>query len=280
MAWWKRTLFVCSIGWALSASADHGSNSPAQPATPPTRTWEQWDGFREAYSKKKNHDKEAYAKSLLPLFLGDIPRLGEEKSPDWVRGPSGLTPAQKSRVEIRLNLKRLKRHIVSYLEEMLSKNPPIPAADAEAGEVCEIVADWYIRSVDDFLRTHPGARPELGHRNFVANLVGLQNEFNSPWCADWAAGMITALDDLPEAARVHQYFRFGWAQTHSRAAGVFPIQHNYLMVRVAGYPEEFPMDPEKRRAALFDPWRSTLPLVYYPNPDGKWYENPTNTGVE
>jgi len=133
------------------------------------------------------------------------------------------------------------------------------------------VADVYIRAVDRFLRDHPGALPELGTRNWVADKIGIQNVRNAPWCADWAQNMVGAMQqgvldgELPTALHIIS-FSGGQAYDPGR---VIDLEHNFLIVRPRGYEIQFSqvggnfVDPV---ILLFDPWRELLPRAYAPIP--------------
>jgi len=124
-------------------------------------------------------------------------------------------------------------------------------------------ANDLIRMVDLFLRSHPGARPALGQRNAVGNLVGAQNRFSHPWCADWAEAMdawISVAINAP--ARNHPslpYIRLQWGQANNNG------QHNFIVMSPVGHniqlstPGNAAVDPV---ILLFDPWRDLLPRFY------------------
>jgi hypothetical protein len=271
-----RILWVTALFAAVLSRGEHaeGLASSARRAAEAHAgaKWSHWEKARTAPAGRG---------LLRSHSLEDIPRLDDFERPSWKEAPKGFRQSETARLELRLNLKKLKVDIVERLLAMLRAHPPLPKPKVDLKEAAEDVADAYLRAVDDFLRTHPGARPKLGSRNFIADAAGLQDEFNSPWCADWAGAMLKAMGEaFPGGHRVNEVFRFDWAQSHAKGLGVFPIQHNFVLVRPVGRPPQFPIEKATSSMTLLDPWRTILPKAYFPNPDGKWYENPTNDGVQ
>jgi len=179
------------------------------------------------------------------------------------------TPAQLARINIRVNLLHLKQGLVDGIFNMVMNNPardvdfdPDPVA-----AMANRTADELIRMVDLFLRTHSGARPEQGQRNWVANAFGLQNRLNAPWCADWAGAMSAWTDQVivfrGEEHPANHYLEFRWGQANNNG------QHNFLTIMPQGHQIQFSRpgnDAVDPVILLFDPWRELMPRLYRPIP--------------
>lgn len=193
-----------------------------------------------------------------------------------VPGGTGLmiqrsTPAELARINIRVNLLSLKQSIVTAVVLMLKSTQPAQKAALHPEEkiqpldlshknyerIANSLADDYIRGTDSFLRDHPGARPSLGQRRWLLDATGIQNEFNAPWCADWAPYMQQKLNKgSNDPNQFNDYLKVEFMQWNSGG-----FQHNFQMVRPVGY--AIKVLPEiDNVAVIFDPWRDLLPRVY------------------
>ena len=181
-----------------------------------------------------------------------------------------VTAAQLARINIRANLVNLKQGLVNRIYNMVINNPPAGVAivNADVAAMANRTADDLIRMTDLFLRTHPGARPELGTRNYVANAFEWQNRFSHPWCADWTGAMMawihTVIRDRQHPANTYLEFDFGQANS------TVILQHNFVIVRPRNYAIQL-TSPWLSPAAdpvvlLFDPWRELLPIAYHTIP--------------
>lgn len=212
-----RILTVLAFGLALVAGAEThapGNKTDGRYLIPKDTgaRWSYWNQVRSQFAALAKSGQKEFATRLIQTHsLTTLPKLDDSKPGPWVEVTSGLTPAESARATLRLNLKSVKQGIIEKLEDMLAENPPLPTPSIDPREATEALADIYIRAVDEFLATHPGAKPKLGSRNIIADATGLQNEFNAPWCADWAAGMMkSVLDDIPGSHPINQVFRFDW----------------------------------------------------------------------
>lgn len=222
--------------------------------------------------------RELGTKSISALPLTDVPPNDPQGSRDeWLKAPSSLKTSERARLEIRLNLRQLKADLVQSLETMAKAHPPTQGNLADLPQAYDAVADAYLEAVDTFLQDHPGARPLLGSRNFIADATGLQDEFNAPWCADWAGDMLKSVaHSIPPSSPASKLFRFEWGQTHAS----WSREHNYLIVYPYGHPPKFPAADGDTGLLLFDPWRTILPQAYFPKSGGRWYETPSNLGLK
>ncbi len=278
-------VIALSLCIGVTAEAEHGTRTGQKTghelSGTSSSTWAQWERVRSQYRVSSKTSRKALAAQIVAIHpLDKLPKL-EGPTGEWIEPAADLSAAEHARLVLRLNLKRLKRDLIQQLETMLAINPPDPKPEVDVAAAIEKLADVYLRAVDEFLATHPGAKPQLGSRNLVADAVGLQDEFNAPWCADWAAAMLqSTFQKIPGNDPIHQVFRFEWGQAHAKFASIFPIQHNFMIVRPVGRPARFPLNPKDKSALMFDPWRTLNPRAYFANPKGRWYENPTNTGLE
>lgn len=187
-----------------------------------------------------------------------------------------ITPAQLARINIRVNLLSLKQDIVTEVFRMLRDTTPVgPGIPAKPDrkdleQAANDIADAYIRAVDRFLKDHPGAKPRLGARNAIADAMGLQNEVNAPWCADWVGPIHSAIIDVKS-----KYIGVDHGQYKEKGL-IWDTEHNFAIVRPRGYTPKFlpTLDPV---ILLFDPWRDLLPRVYHPSQRQDKMYAPTNT---
>ncbi len=182
------------------------------------------------------------------------------------------TPAEWARISLRTNLEFFKRGLVrniyNLVADMTHDQNGDPVTEADKIAAANKIADAYIRAVDDFLRLHPGAKPELGERSAILGALGLQNEFSHPWCDDWAEAMRNALRDTitgdPSLKRLFGVMRGYWLEKEPREEG--DLQHNWIVLYpllpglvMAGF------DPPDGLPLLFlDPWYKILPYSYKP----------------
>ncbi|MCA9106170.1 MAG: hypothetical protein KDA83_12120 [Planctomycetales bacterium] len=235
---------------------------------------------------------------LIPLSQG-IPRIPVGNSvPVYQRynGPSSLGRLPTStlaRADIRYNWRYFKTRIVNSLGEMLTLFPPkppvrvAPLGEREITELANRVADWYMKSVDEFLETHRGARPYQGTRNPALEYLGIQNEFTWPWCDDWTTFLFIKSDELLDSTitidgnevKLHLLLRIERVQWHSRVipfTDFYSIQHNYILIRPYGYETRSPPGSDFG-ILLFDPWMTIRPDMYR-NPSHPFPG--TNTGIK
>jgi hypothetical protein len=140
-------------------------------------------------------------------------------------------------------------------------------------------ADDLIRMVDMFLRTHPGARAELGTR-----LRYLDDRFTAPWCVDWTAAMgawinrVIVTKGNQHPANAYLDFARGVAD-----GPTIWQQHNFILIGPRGYiwgdPRQIQLSQVDNAAVdpvilLFDAWRELLPIAYRPIP---WTSQPRRT---
>ncbi len=153
----------------------------------------------------------------------------------------------------------------------------IPFTNAQLITFGNKVADRYIRAVDEFLGSHPGAKPTLGTRNYVLDYLGLANDINHPWCATWADFVHNKISTMPTAdygaafafgiVEVSlEFHRVQWNKSSLPIAGI-QIQHNWITVQSAGYPAlqtktKAQLDGES--VIYFDPWWDLSPRVRRP----------------
>lgn len=208
-----------------------------------------------------------------------------------------VTAAQLARINLRANLIHLKQGLVDRIYNMVINNPPagVQIVNADVAVMANQTADDLIRMVDLFLRTHPGARPELATRNGAADFVGAQDRFSHPWCADWAGAMSYWIQHVI-AGQLGQhpantYLDFAWGQSINNVLPSIPLpplglsrtlynavnvelQHNFIIIAPRGYvapinriqfsaPGNDAVDPV---IIMFDPWRDLLPRAYRPTP--------------
>jgi hypothetical protein len=188
---------------------------------------------------------------------------------------STLTPSMYARLNIVYNLMNIKQELVNNIYNMLLKTPPM-VMDPETGKMkqhtntkdfeiaANQIADAYIRAVDKFLKDHPGALPSLGARSTLLDLVGIQNPTNSPWCADWAEGVIKNMqDNLKGKTEANRLVVLEWDQYKQSKP---EYQHNFPIVRPRGYQTQYlpNLDPV---ILLLDAWRNLLPRSYNTNND-------------
>ncbi len=174
-----------------------------------------------------------------------------------IRTKQYANAAVMARISIRINLVALKTDIVNEVFNMLKTTTPVfPGAgkltDKDYAQAANQVADRYIRAVDDFLATHPGAKPKLGKRTPILEKFGIETAVTAPWCADWAQAM------TQELFGVNRMIGTDWGQWKSGGA-----EHNFLIVRSKGYLPTYPAK-ETTNILLFDPWRDLLPRVFKP----------------
>ena len=205
-------------------------------------------------------------------------------NPIQADGRGIATPAQLARINIRANLVAFKQQIVNAVVRMLQNTAPVPphgvqATPAAFETAANEVADALIRATDEFMRTHPGARPSLGARNGFANLLGISNAQNAPWCGDWGPAM---RDALFEAQRIGQlntarnFIRFLPGQAFDPGL-VYDLEHNFIIIAPAGHSIRFSTpgnDAVDTGILIFDPWRELIPTPYVPTP---WSQQPRRT---
>jgi hypothetical protein len=182
-----------------------------------------------------------------------------------------------ARRDLRANPMFYKVNIVNAIAKMLRTTPPLDSmntkgqtvtlTEAEIEEIANRVADWYIRAVDEFLDSHSGAAPRQGTRNFWLDALGIQDEFNHPWCDDWTTRLLQSSSKFLEEkvliggkeVALNQLVVFERVQWHFG-----PFQHNYMLVKPCGHPVANPPSSDQVMV-LFDPWIRIAPDVYIPN---------------
>lgn len=113
----------------------------------------------------------------------------------------------------------------------------------------------------------------------MADAIGLQDEVNNPWCADWAKYMLGAADEMIDTPvtfagqekRLGGILRFKGLQYRS-----YWYQHNFIGI----YPDDGKIvSPPSRRPELliFDPWIRIRPDVY---PVNKHPTPPNSEGLK
>ncbi len=177
-------------------------------------------------------------------------------------GRAYATRAQVARINIRVNLVNLKQGLVNRIYNMVTTYPPpgVVIVNAAVASMANRTANDLIRMTDLFLKTHPGARPELGARSRWTN------RFAAPWCADWTGAMKAwtwaRITFLAAQHPANQYIQFPWGQ-----ASAGPLEHNFLIIKPYNYAVQMSstlnttLDPVVQ---LFDPWRELLPIAYSP----------------
>ncbi len=218
--------------------------------------------------------------SIPPIVASDLsdhgPMCGDSVSDEMFQFGARLSMSQKARLKIRLMLKDLKIHIIEKLMELLRQNPPTKLGSTVKQlnideklwlEASNQLADTYIRAVDLFLETHPGAMPRLGKRGLVFDLLGIQNAKNTPWCADWASFILEYLDDnISVDSVVNKIFRIAGGQQDYPERTDAWRQHNFVVVYPSGRSISIPLTDENQVIAL-DPWRTILPKAHFLNFD-------------
>lgn len=130
----------------------------------------------------------------------------------------------------------------------------------------------YVEGVLEFLRTRKNANPMQGQRNAILDYTGIQNEFNHPWCDDWARfvneyigkklrdpneGSIASNEAgnvlLKDIIVVERYY---WTKDGR--------EHNYNGIRPSGYIPENSLSKDNG-IVLLDPWITLLPIAYWPS---------------
>lgn len=259
---------------------EHETAPSSRPVQDPHETWSFWGRIRSKDLALDNpKEKCAFIKSVLHHSVEKIPVLNLEevsfrKSEAVLEAEcSKLTKAQLARYSIRLNLARFKAQIIQDVLELFKQNlPKSKPTESSELEIANELADAYIAIVDTFLKDHPGAKPNLGKR---IEFLGLQNEFNAPWCADWAQGVLQGLmDRFPPSHPINKWLRFEWAQFKSP-------EHNFIIIYPRGYPPKMPPEKNSRTLLLLDPWQTIKPHTYFPG-DPTWLGGsvPTNLGIE
>ena len=177
--------------------------------------------------------------------------------------------SEAARLQIRVNLQNLKQDIVDKVDALLQATPPrsggqpVTLTAAQRADAANRFADIYIRAVDDFLRTHPGAKASLGARNTFLNWLGLSNEYTDPWCADWALGMFQNVVYAVRnpANQIHQVLDGADAQA---TWGSGAHEHNWVVI----YPKETipaesltPTQAMQDKMLYADPWPSLMPKL-------------------
>jgi hypothetical protein len=100
--------------------------------------------------------------------------------------------------------------------------------------------------------------------------LGIENEFNAPWCDDWARFMLDKLTDVlservvigGKEVLLSTLLRFEKVQTNWPGG----YQHNYVILRPYGHQLNKTASPDDHGAnphiLFFDPWFSIYPDVY------------------
>jgi hypothetical protein len=217
-----------------------------------------------------------------PTVGGAPRRFPEREAPAYqhIEGPNTLTPAQRARINIRVNLLSLKQDIVNRIYKMLLDNPPETYlfgqqhfvfgatggprlySTSDYAEAANETANLLISVTDRFLSTHQ-ARPRLGRRgSSVFGDLGDTRETH-PWCADWAEAMSAWIGNWLQAhptSMANTLLQFRWLQYRGS------FQHNFIGIAPKNYAIRFsPADATSgvdSVLTIFDPWRDIMPRVY------------------
>ncbi|MFM8313908.1 MAG: hypothetical protein ACKOA8_06450 [Deltaproteobacteria bacterium] len=259
---------------------EHALSEQGRSEGDPERDWSFWGQIRmKDVAIKYSGEKCRFARSVLAQSLEKIPSIELEEvayKSSQVNLPvqcSSFTLAESARYSLRLNLSSIKAQIVGDVLKLFKATPPKPFPDVSSElEIANDFADAYIAIVDKFLKEHPGARPKLGKR---IEFLGLQNEINAPWCADWAQGVLEGFMNRFDAKHpIQKWLKFQWAQIRSP-------QHNFVVIYPSGRPPAVPPKPNDHTLLIADPWHTILPGTYFPG-DVSWAGGkvPTNLGIE
>ena len=172
----------------------------------------------------------------------------------------------------------IESELQSRVVEMLRRNSPqragttttIDLSESDRLNVAKSLSKIYVDAVDEFLRTRRGAAPEQGSRNAILDFLGVSNEFNHPWCDDWARFVNQYVGDRLNDRR----FTVEIGDSEMSLGSIIRIdryywcsgghEHNYNGIRPWGYQ---PTEPPTRDngVLLLDPWLTLLPLSYWPS---------------
>ncbi len=284
---------------------------PAAPSSVPPE-WLSWYNSRASLDITNSGDSTFVNNALAVLdttyALGTIPTLnpgqatpayyevkGDRSRSTGVMIGIGLQPpvfyprakpADVARINIRVNLQNLKQELVNEFNNLLTANPPkeqdgtvIPLTAAEKKTNANKLADLYIKTVDNFLNTHPGAvRKQF--RFAVLQWFGIQNDANCPNCDTWATAIQGGVDTggimadssaNPSDPVLNNLYDARRAQYHGIVS-----EHNFLAV----FSKDYTMPPNepggfggyiapanmtaaiKAKVLLLDPWQDLLPRVF------------------
>lgn len=227
--------------------------------------------------------------ALETYHLGSIPHIDPRKNTavpaEKIFASALVSESELARINLRYNLLSLKKQLVSSIFSMLKNNLPDDVRTGKPGEklqkctdegefvtAANLIADAYIRAVDRFLKERL-AKAMCDRRNFVGDKLGFENEFNSPWCADWAGAI---RDDLgsalthPSMKIVNSILTTDYAQYNDG------YQHNFVILKPRGHTVQL-LPKLDSGILILDPWRDLLPRAYTPSATKPWMA-PTNIG--
>ncbi len=182
--------------------------------------------------------------------------------------------------DLKFNRDYYKQLIVNQTYNMLAKNPAqvgnCKCNKSELAKQSNDLADIYIDTVVRFLNVHFGAAPGIGQRSNLGDLGVWLDIYDSPWCADWAEAVNTALWDAKVSGKIN-CIAINYGQWNGKVKGS-PRQHNFVIIKPAGYQIQFlpTIDPV---ITILDPWRNLLPGAYPASNTRPTYA-PTNIGPQ
>lgn len=188
-------------------------------------------------------------------------------------------PSQLARINLRVNLLRFKQDLVTNMYLLVRDNLSSEAKGKmtskdyyEIEVMANQTADQLIWMFDLFLRSHPGAKPNLGWTWENRNIPSAR--FSSPWCADWTGAMSAwiqhAITSKPEHP-ANKYLEFEWGQANHHPIGL-EVQHNFIIFKPKGHVTQLSVPGNNfvdSAILLFDPWRELTPTLYSAIPWGQ-----------
>jgi RHS repeat-associated protein len=234
-----------------------------------------WDGVSTGQSPYKDRKDDPTAFQLFGVWhtahteIKSIPRVKIGQKPpgfkEYVTKNIDLgnrkTPCEDARSSIRTNLMHFKVMLVNHIAGVLLVQKQLSPSEKE--EIANLIADWYILAVDKFLEEHWGAAPSQGTRNLIADRIGLQDDKNHPWCADWAQELVSQSSSLQDKRVMAGGVEVGITSLIRIDGFQYQTtfyQHNYLGMWTYGTATDPPS--KNPNFLIFDPWINLRPQTY------------------
>lgn len=206
-----------------------------------------------------------------------------------------VTPAERVRILIRLNIKAIKQNLFNKIYAYIKSHPPldlltkkpIPLTEEEIVYAANKLADALIMATDEFLKKFNWASPRQGMSGVLSALLRLpkweswdaEADVFNPWCEVHARENLTAIYEAlkvdPVLSKIFRFTGAQWRREEDQEAAPDgfrrQVQHNVVLIYTPGHkptdtgdPEIFRENIDKKSPLIVDSWIDLFPSLFTP----------------